>query len=277
MPIAACLCPAVAQRDRISSSLLRASAVDRRGARLRVGTGRRRHAPSTRAWPRVPQLRVLIAARPLHAAASSAHGRRRDRRLPSPVTAEKPPCADGLLHERFQARMMAARCPPALSPASITVLAYGALLSERSARLTFPALSNFRLARVQVPCSLRRAVPSSAAWVPEQRRRAGIETVIETRGPTGLPASLCAPAHLSRDTRAGRPRQDAPDRLALCGAQVPSTVPGCRAALRWRRRARHSLALILCESSPGSSFVAAAFDVDLDDQQREVRAPTQAS
>ncbi len=57
----------------------------------------------------------------------------------------------------------AARYPPALSPASITVLAYGALLSERSARLTFPALSNFRLARVQVLRLLRRAVPAHAS------------------------------------------------------------------------------------------------------------------
>lgn len=37
----------------------------------------------------------------------------------------------------------------ALMPGPLTILAYGALLSERSARLTFPLLRNFRLARVQ--------------------------------------------------------------------------------------------------------------------------------
>ena len=36
-----------------------------------------------------------------------------------------------------------------LAPKALTFLAYGALLSERSARLTFPQLRNFRLARVQ--------------------------------------------------------------------------------------------------------------------------------
>mmetsp|Transcript_3372 Transcript_3372/g.6751 ORF Transcript_3372/g.6751 Transcript_3372/m.6751 type:complete len:231 (+) Transcript_3372:52-744(+) len=36
----------------------------------------------------------------------------------------------------------------ALVPGTLTILAYGALLSERSARVTFPMLSNFRLARV---------------------------------------------------------------------------------------------------------------------------------
>mmetsp|Transcript_30509 Transcript_30509/g.86233 ORF Transcript_30509/g.86233 Transcript_30509/m.86233 type:complete len:112 (+) Transcript_30509:172-507(+) len=35
-----------------------------------------------------------------------------------------------------------------LSSGPQTILAYGALLSERSARLTFPYLQNFRLARV---------------------------------------------------------------------------------------------------------------------------------
>eukprot|EP00965_Chrysotila_dentata_P226055 6195168-Pleurochrysis_carterae.AAC.3 len=38
--------------------------------------------------------------------------------------------------------------PIALRPSSVTILAYGALISEQSARLTFPRLRNFRLARV---------------------------------------------------------------------------------------------------------------------------------
>ena len=38
--------------------------------------------------------------------------------------------------------------PAALSADRVTILAYGALLSEASSRLTFPALSNFRLVRV---------------------------------------------------------------------------------------------------------------------------------
>jgi hypothetical protein len=36
-----------------------------------------------------------------------------------------------------------------LASGPLTILAYGALLSERSAQLTFPKLRNFRLARVQ--------------------------------------------------------------------------------------------------------------------------------
>jgi hypothetical protein len=36
-----------------------------------------------------------------------------------------------------------------LTAGPLTILAYGALLSERSAQLTFPKLRNFRLARVQ--------------------------------------------------------------------------------------------------------------------------------
>jgi hypothetical protein len=44
------------------------------------------------------------------------------------------------------------KLPPAeaLALGPLTILSYGALLSESSARLTFPALRNFRLARVQV-------------------------------------------------------------------------------------------------------------------------------
>eukprot|EP00192_Tetraselmis_astigmatica_P014820 CAMPEP_0117685374 /NCGR_PEP_ID=MMETSP0804-20121206/21698_1 /TAXON_ID=1074897 /ORGANISM="Tetraselmis astigmatica, Strain CCMP880" /LENGTH=147 /DNA_ID=CAMNT_0005496627 /DNA_START=574 /DNA_END=1018 /DNA_ORIENTATION=- len=47
-----------------------------------------------------------------------------------------------------------------LSSGPQTILAYGALLSERSARLTFPYLQNFRLARVShlpVPAELQLA------------------------------------------------------------------------------------------------------------------------
>ena len=39
--------------------------------------------------------------------------------------------------------------PAALRPDRVTVLAYGALLSEPSSRLTFPSLTNFRLVRVR--------------------------------------------------------------------------------------------------------------------------------
>ena len=44
------------------------------------------------------------------------------------------------------------KLPPAeaLALGPLTILSYGALLSESSARLTFPSLRNFRLARVQV-------------------------------------------------------------------------------------------------------------------------------
>ena len=39
--------------------------------------------------------------------------------------------------------------PPALLPAHVTILSYGALVSEQSARLTFPALTRFRHVRVK--------------------------------------------------------------------------------------------------------------------------------
>ena len=39
--------------------------------------------------------------------------------------------------------------PAALRPDRVTVIAYGALLSEPSSRLTFPSLTNFRLVRVR--------------------------------------------------------------------------------------------------------------------------------
>ena len=39
--------------------------------------------------------------------------------------------------------------PDALHPSEVTILGYGALLSETSSRLTFPALSNFRYVRVK--------------------------------------------------------------------------------------------------------------------------------
>eukprot|EP00555_Chaetoceros_dichaeta_P002904 CAMPEP_0198251422 /NCGR_PEP_ID=MMETSP1447-20131203/2264_1 /TAXON_ID=420782 /ORGANISM="Chaetoceros dichaeta, Strain CCMP1751" /LENGTH=224 /DNA_ID=CAMNT_0043936437 /DNA_START=52 /DNA_END=726 /DNA_ORIENTATION=+ len=39
--------------------------------------------------------------------------------------------------------------PPALQPSQVTLLGYGALLSEPSSRLTFPHLTNFRHVRVR--------------------------------------------------------------------------------------------------------------------------------
>jgi hypothetical protein len=39
--------------------------------------------------------------------------------------------------------------PPALQPSQVTLLGYGALLSESSSRLTFPHLTNFRHVRVK--------------------------------------------------------------------------------------------------------------------------------
>ena len=48
----------------------------------------------------------------------------------------------------------AAAVPAALLPDRVTILGYGALLSEASSRLTFPTLSNFRLVRAYPVVSL---------------------------------------------------------------------------------------------------------------------------
>ena len=93
--------------------------------------------------------------------------------------------------------------PAALIPERVTILAYGALLSESSSRLTFPALSNFRLVRV-------------SGW----RRLFGM-------------------SHLF---------------LASQGVADPSRT------LR--------LAALSVEPAEGSSFIAAAYEVELDDAQR---------
>jgi hypothetical protein len=45
--------------------------------------------------------------------------------------------------------MISMTFPPALQPSQVTLLGYGALLSESSSRLTFPHLTNFRHVRVK--------------------------------------------------------------------------------------------------------------------------------
>ena len=50
------------------------------------------------------------------------------------------PCLSDVMHGAF---------PDALAPSRVTIVAYGALLSEASSRVTFPSLSNFRLVRVR--------------------------------------------------------------------------------------------------------------------------------
>ena len=94
---------------------------------------------------------------------------------------------------------MVGRFPLALRPERVTILAYGALLSEPSSRMTFPALSNFRLVRVA-----------------DMRRFFGM-------------------THLF---------------LTSAGLADPSTL---------------RLAALCVEPAAGASFVAAAYEVDLDD------------
>ena len=93
--------------------------------------------------------------------------------------------------------------PSALLPERVTILAYGALLSESSSRLTFPALSNFRLVRV-------------SGW----RRLFGMS------------------------------------HLFLTGQGVADPNRTLR------------LAALSVEPAEGSSFIAAAYEVNLDDAQR---------
>lgn len=88
-------------------------------------------------------------------------------------------------------------------PARVTILAYGALLSEASSRLTFPTLSNFRLVRV-----------------PGMRRLFGMSHLLLTREGVADPATL-------------------------------------------------RIAALSVEPAEGTSFIAAAYDVELDDVQRE--------
>ena len=93
--------------------------------------------------------------------------------------------------------------PTPLQPSQVTILAYGALLSEESSRLTFPELSNFRLVRVR-----------------NMRRLFGMSHLFLTREGIADPSSTLRIAALS------------------------------------------------VEPAPGASFVAAAYDVVLDDDQR---------
>eukprot|EP00966_Prymnesium_polylepis_P050744 1175090-Prymnesium_polylepis.1 len=94
--------------------------------------------------------------------------------------------------------------PAALAPATVTIIAYGGLLSESSSRLTFPDLTNFRLVRVR---GMRRLFGMSHLFLTSQ------------------------------------------------GVADPRTT------LR--------IAALTVEPAAGASFVAAAYDVVLDDAQRE--------
>ena len=57
-------------------------------------------------------------------------------------------CSRQAVHARRLLAMAASAFPNALKPERVTILTYGGLTSEASARLTFPDLSHFRLVRL---------------------------------------------------------------------------------------------------------------------------------
>ena len=127
--------------------------------------------------------------------------------------------------------------PDALRPDRVTVLAYGSLLSEASARWTFPHLTNFRYARVY---GLRRVFGHPHVHLIQEKLVSGRNL-----------ASLSA--EYSCDSAEDNKNDDNPgNNVAERGEIGPS-------------------------SSSSSSFVVAAFDVTLTDAQRRAFLDREAS
>ena len=129
--------------------------------------------------------------------------------------------------------------PDALRPDRVTVLAYGSLLSEASARWTFPHLTDFRYARVY---GLRRVFGHPHVYLIQEKLVFGMNL-----------ASLSA--EYSCDSPEDNKNDDDPgNNVAERGEIGPSS-----------------------SSSSSSSFVVAAFDVTLTDAQRRAFLDREAS